>query len=195
MKSKGVANHRHTTMLSTPSQELRHRHAKLMTSADSYIKGGNPEKAIGFLEEVVAENRDHLGAYELLAKSFWKLEKYSKVLEICKELIRLNPFDPGYFHLQAMSYRALGYYGECARILARHGNQRLLEDVEALQVHLIRDLLLSDAEFAKEYQQNAASCLDKYGFYFHNQEAARVWIAENVSAPKKNRTKSDFARA
>lgn len=52
MKSKGVANHRHVTMLSTSSQQLRHRHAELMTSADSLIKGEILRKRLGSLRKL-----------------------------------------------------------------------------------------------------------------------------------------------
>jgi tetratricopeptide (TPR) repeat protein len=130
-----------------------------------------------FLEEVP----DHLGALEILAKAQWQLANHIEVIRICDQMICLHPAEPGYQELKAMSLRAQGHYGACAKILEKVGAQRLLEDVEACQAHIVKTLIEHDSIFALEFRRDARTCFEKNGFYFANPLAATDWLLENTS--------------
>lgn len=130
----------------------------------------------GFLEQ----SPQHLGALELLAKAQWQLGNHLEVIRICDEMICLHPFEKGYFELKAMSLRALGHFGACAKMLERIGARHLLEDVESCQAHLVKTLIEHDPIFALEFRRDAKACFEKNGFYFANPAAATDWLIENT---------------
>lgn len=152
----------------------------LLKEGEAAYHTGDLKTASVHLNAFLQSEPDHLGALELLAKSLWQLEMFAEVIPICDQMSRLHPAENGYLELKAMSLRALGHFGACAKILERIHSTRLLADVESCQAHLVKGLIEHDPKFAFEFQRDAKSCFEKHGFYFANANAAKDWLIENT---------------
>jgi len=137
--------------------------------------------AISILESLLEEDANHVPALEIAARAYWQLQDLVKVVDLTDQLIRINPFEPGYHGLRGLALRALGRYGEAARALSRDPlATEALHELEGFQAELVRNLLEADPAFAVQYAKDPMIALADRGFYFKRREAAVAWVAENV---------------
>lgn len=135
------------------------------------------------LASILERDSFHLGALELVSKCYWHQERYVAVIDTVKKMLAINPDETGYQQLKAMSLRALGNYGEAAKILSRlPGSDHLLNDLEAFQAKCVKDLLEREPEFQREFASNQIQALESRGFYFKNLPLAVQWIREKLPA-------------
>lgn len=130
---------------------------------------------------ILADNPNHLGALELLAKVEWRLERNSDALATLQKLVTLNPFEPGYFYMRGLIYQALGQFREASDSLARavafegtpmsQAATVALEDLEAWQKSLIAQLAQDDPEFRLRYAQDPAAAIQQRGFVIRARAA------------------------
>ena len=163
------------------AESVRRRHAALVKKAEVALVRGDLAAARNSLHEVLNDDAEHIGALEISAKLYWKLEDFEEVRRITDRLITLNPFEPGYHGLRGMALRGLNRYGEAAQALARdpQATEALLE-LEGYQASLVKNLLEEDPVFAAQYAKNPQGALSDRGFYFARNDAASAWLADNV---------------
>ncbi len=139
-------------------ESSRRSHARLLKVASAHLKRGQHEEAIATCDEILSTDPTHLGALEICSRSLWAKQDFAKLEVITRQLIALNPFEPGYFGLRGMALRALGRYGEAVHALRRDpGSITQLSDLEAFQASLVKDLIDQDAVFAAQYAKSPES--------------------------------------
>jgi hypothetical protein len=159
----------------------RRRSALLVSKAERHLANCEFDQAGSFIQSVLSESQDHLGALEVQARLLWKLQDFRGVVKTTSKLITLNPYEPGYHSLRGMALRGLGLYGEAAKSLARDPNAvQQLQDLEGLQASLVKDTLLHDPVFAAKYAKDPVKALTEKGFYFKEREAALAWVAQQT---------------
>ena len=165
---------------------LRRRKAALHVSkAELHLAKNEIEQASAFVQSVLSDSCDHLGALELQARLLWKQQDFKALVRITDRLITLNPFEPGYHGLRGMALRALGLYGEAAKALERDPNaSKQLLDLECFQASLVKDTIKHDKVFAAKYAKDPLKALTEKGFYFKEREAALAWVSQQVNAAK-----------
>ncbi len=163
------------------ADSVRRQHADLVKKAEFALVRGDLAVARTALKRVISEDAEHIGALEISAKLYWKLEDFEEVRRITDRLIALNPFEPGYHGLRGMALRGLNRYGEAAQALSRdpQATEALLE-LEGYQASLVKNLLEEDPVFAAQYAKNPQGALSDRGFYFARKDAATAWLADNV---------------
>jgi tetratricopeptide (TPR) repeat protein len=141
---------------------------------------GDIDRARTLAKRVLARDRDHLGALEVLASAQWRAGECDEVLRTTSRLIQLNPYEPGYFALKGSALQSLGRYGEAAQCLARATElpdmADALRELESWQATLIRELLRSDPVFKAAYAQDPESCCARHGFVFASSGKGIQWL-------------------
>ena len=92
-----------------------------------YIKNGNTQKAIKFLEECLQKNRYDILAYFILGNIFLSAEDYKKALQNYSRARHINPRSPdinnnlGMVYYKLRSFKeASNYFMECIKIKPDH---------------------------------------------------------------------------
>jgi len=127
-------------------------------------------------QTVLARDRNHVGALELLAKAQWKGGQAAALIGTLTQLISLNPYEPGYHALKGAAHQSLGDF-EIA--LACYGRAGGCGDVTALSVELadaqdrlVRQLAREDHIFRIRYSRDPADACRRAGLT-HAAEAHR----------------------
>jgi tetratricopeptide (TPR) repeat protein len=138
--------------------------------------------------EILRHDPDHVGALEVLAKALWQGAEFSPLLEVLRRLIRLNPYEPGYFSLQGAVLQAIGRYGEAVEAYERSLSalpleaaqpiRRTLSELQEWQASLVAQLLGEDAVFRADYARAPLKACRAKGFGFARGEG----VADVVSA-------------
>jgi tetratricopeptide (TPR) repeat protein len=133
------------------------------------------DEALDLVKKILREDPEHLPALEICAKAYWRAGQFADSLGALDRLIRLNPYEPGYFYLKGVCLQCLGRFGEavsafekCAGTEAESAihASAALRDLEAWQETLIADLLQEDPVFRAKLSQNAEEALRSRGFMF-----------------------------
>ena len=134
--------------------------------------------------EAVRREPDHLGSWELVARSQWRLGQFEEALQTLEKLVSLNPYEPGYFYLKGMILEGLGQCGIAIEAMQRClsfddspvSGQALtaLKELEQWQAVLIAEALQTDKAFRFEYARNAAAACQSRGFRFAHAEQSRA---------------------
>jgi tetratricopeptide (TPR) repeat protein len=159
----------------------RSKVARAIARAEQHLRKSEISLATAQLNLVLNQDPDHVGALEVLSRCLWKTEQFEELERVTTRLTHLNPFEPGYHGLRGMALRALGRYGEAAQALARDpGAAAHLNDLEAFQATLVKDLIATDPTFAAAYSLDPECALRQRGFHFVQQESALAWVAANA---------------
>lgn len=159
----------------------RRKVLRLLKQAEELFAGAQTASSLKLILRAKALSPGHLGILELESKIRWKRQEFREVLACTNELLSTNPYEPGYHSLRGMALRALGYYGEAAKALARDPRATAqLEDLEAFQAKLVRDLIRDDKIFCAHYDKDAAKALELKGFFFREPEVAVAWVNQQV---------------
>lgn len=76
----------------------------LMKQVDQDIMNGNDEHALKTLVQIISLDENHRKGNELLSKLYLRAGEFKKAELICKKLVELYPFDPGYYASLAESF-------------------------------------------------------------------------------------------
>jgi|CXWL01.1.fsa_nt_gi tetratricopeptide (TPR) repeat protein len=135
-------------------------------------------------QQTVRLEPDHLGSWELVARSQWRLGQFSEALLTLERLVSLNPYEPGYFYLKGMILQGLGQCGSAIEAMQRClgfdespvAGQALtaLKELEQWQAILIADALASDRVFRIEYARNPVLACQSKGFRLTIAEQSRA---------------------
>lgn len=161
----------------------RKLHKPTLTRAEYLLRNGDPKAAITCARKLLKQDSEHLGALEVLAKSLWQLSRYDELLATLSTLVRLNPYEPGYFALRGAVYQALGRTGEAIKSFARAGldsetASASIEELRDWQGTLIADMLREDLVFRTHYAQDPAAACRARGFEFlPDYKVGESWLA------------------
>lgn len=159
----------------------RRKVLRLLKRAEERFADGKIPASLELIIKAKELSPTHLGVLELESKIRWKRQEFREVLACTNDLLTINPFEPGYHSLRGMALRALGFYGEAAKALARDPRATAqLEDLEAFQAKLVRDLIREDQIFSAHYEKDASKALELRGFYFTEPESAVAWVNQQV---------------
>jgi len=145
-----------------------------MDHAASLLKFARYPEACEVARKIVAQDAEHVGALEILAKGLWHCGQYKDVLVILRRLTVINPYEPGYRALQGASLQCLGRYGEAARAFASSSqlpsSQEALRELRSWQAGLVQDMLKTDAVFKAHYERDEKEACLSRGFDFVDDE-------------------------
>ncbi len=159
--------------------------ARRLARADLSLTMGDASSCADQAREILAQDKDHVGALEVLAKALWQTCEFSELMVVIDRLMELNPYEPGYHSLRGAAYQAMGRYGDAVRAMVRgngsDGGQSLAE-LQDWQADLVAALLQEDSVFRAHYSQNPErACLDR-GFAFANAPTSTKWVSERLSS-------------
>jgi len=146
-----------------------------MMRAELELVQGNAKEAIALARKTLRNDPTHVGTLELLAKAQWQASQCDELLLTLRQLIELNPYEPGYHSLQAAAYQSLGLCGAAVQSYMRAVDlgmpkssemDVMLDELRAWQGGLVAELLRTDPVFKASYQQDPAKTCAKYGFDF-----------------------------
>jgi tetratricopeptide (TPR) repeat protein len=157
--------------------------SSILRKAEAALKTSHPQESTDMIQMVLRQDPTHVGALELLAKAQWQLNRYSTLLETLPVLIRINPYEPGYYMLQANALRNLGRYGESLRSFVRAGEtegaMEAVAELSALQSDLVIHLLSHDPIFKAQYAQDPERACAGRGFEFGSETKIRHQVLAN----------------
>lgn len=93
-----------------PDPKDRHYLLSYIGKAAFLSRTGKDEEAVNVFKEVLAQDRNMIDAWALLARSFTKLEKWKEAIEAYKKAIELNPKNPTLIFQMAKIFDTLGDY-------------------------------------------------------------------------------------
>lgn len=158
-----------------------------LARAEYLLSKGDARAAITCSRRILRRDASQVGALEVLAKALWQLSRYDELLVTLTTLVRLNPYEPGYFALRGATYQALGRVGEAIRSFARAGAESetasaSVEELRSWQGGVIADLLHDDLVFRTHYAQDPEEACKARGFEFlPGFHAGESWLAKPQS--------------
>lgn len=134
--------------------------------AESASRAGDYAKAIQTLDGLLAQDKGHLPALELLARCQWRIGEYQPLVRTMQRLLAINPYEPGYHALLGSGLQSLGRYGEATAAYSRAteipGCMEALNDLQSWQNALVAELYASDRIFRTRFRQNASrACAER----------------------------------
>lgn len=157
-------------------------HLRLIAKAQAQLSKGNSSEAASLVRQVLEEDASQLGALELLSRALWASQDFAELERVTRQLIRLNPYEPGYFGLRGMALRALGRYGEATRALQRDpASAAHLADLEAFQESLVKERIANDIAFSAAYAKNPELAVASLGCKVSAKRASVIAATANKS--------------
>lgn len=160
--------------------------AQLASRALFAAEKGSWADAIHAARSILREDQNHIPALEVLATALWRTGHIGQALRISDRLVRLNPYEPGYFHLRGSLYEQLGRYADAVYAYRRaiessrdvsfqNRVEQSLEILEQWEATLVAQLLEDDLTFACQYQMDPVEACRSRGFEFswHPREWSR----------------------
>jgi len=144
-----------------------------LRAAEFALAGGDAGLAIQHAELLIADDPTHLPALEILAKALWQVGDLPRLTALMDGMIRLNPYEPGYFALLGAAHQSLGRIGAAinafGRSLELDGGKdasvaEMLVDLRRFQQNLIDGLLTDDSAFRSAYRQDPVAACRARGF-------------------------------
>jgi tetratricopeptide (TPR) repeat protein len=143
-----------------------------LRQAETALALGNTQLAIDRVERIIGEDPTHLPAFELLAKALWQVGDLPRLVVVLQGMIRMNPYEPGYFALLGAAEQSLGRIGAAITPLARSleldpkdtNVAAMLGSLRAYQTTLIDQLLAEDQTFRREYADDPVEACRARGF-------------------------------
>ena len=144
-----------------------------LRAAEVALASGDAVLAAQHAELLIADDHTHLPALEILAKALWQIGDLPRLTALLDCMIRLNPYEPGYFALLGASHQSLGRIGAAisafGRSLVLDGGRdpsvaEMLVDLRRFQAGLIEGLLADDAVFRGAYREDAVAACRARGF-------------------------------
>ena len=163
---------------------LRSEGRQSVARAEYLLASGDPKAALASARQVLRRDREQVGALEVLAKAQWQLGRYPDLLVTLATLIRLNPYEPGYFALRGAVYQSLGRVGDAVREFARAGEAvetsgASVEELREWQGAVIAQLLNDDPVFRTHYAQDPEEACRLRGFEFlPDYRVGETWLAK-----------------
>lgn len=163
-----------------------------LRAAEAALSLGNTSIAIERAEAVIAMDPTHLPGLEVLAKAIWQVGDLPRVAGICETMIRLNPYEPGYFALLGAAYQSLGRVGSAIAALSRSveldgGAEKsvvaMLSGLRRFQADLIAELLHEDALFRTQYRRDPIEACRARGFEI--DPPAQAVVRSETSQPSR----------
>jgi tetratricopeptide (TPR) repeat protein len=167
------------SVMKRPQETVQSRLSRLET----LLKSGRAQQVIRESRAVLREDPHQIGALEVLAKAQWQAGQFAQLSKTIETLIKLNPYEPGYFELRGFACQALGQLGESIRSFARARDnsaaaRAAVEDLRAFQVGIVLDLMKCDATFRIRYRRDAGDACRSVGLdLLPDDEVAESWIA------------------
>lgn len=171
MKMDGAAVKKHRRM------------QRLLQRALEAFEAHDHRASIRLSRQILREVPEHLGAMECLAKSLWRSERYTAALSTLDELIKLNPYEPGYFYMRGLILQSMGRFAEAIDALQRCTETEhspvaapahtALRELLAWQAIVLAEMLSNDRIFAAEYARNPEAACASKGFKFVENQALR----------------------
>ena len=144
-----------------------------LRAAEFALASGDAVHAAQHAELLIADDPAHLPALEILAKALWQIGDLPRLTALLDCMIRLNPYEPGYFALLGAAHQSLGRIGAAisafGRSLVLDGGKdpsvaEMLVDLRRFQAGLIEGLLADDATFRGAYRQDPVAACRARGF-------------------------------
>lgn len=145
------------------------------------LASGNVGVAIDLAKKILRRDKTQIGAWELLAKAQWQAGRCRELLHTMGRLIRLNPYEPGYFALRAAALQSIGRVGNAIRDYARAGDacptaQDSITELRDWQSKLISDMLNTDPVFRAHFKQNPEEACKARGFDLLLDAPKEAWV-------------------
>jgi len=162
-----------------------------LRAAEFALASGDTALAARYAESLIAEDAGHLPALEVLAKALWQIGDLPRLTALLEGMIRLNPYEPGYFALIGAAYQSLGRIGSAisafGRSLELDGGKdtsvaAMLVDLRQFQANLIEGLLADDAAFRGAYRQDPVTACRTRGFEIDAPAVDVQMLAESRKA-------------
>src|SRR5665213_4241993 len=99
--------------------DVGHIKVHQLRAAEFALAACDPLLAVQRAESLIAEDPAHLPALEVLAKALWQIGDLPRLTAILEGMIRMNPYEPGYFSLLGAAQQSLGRIGAAIASLAR----------------------------------------------------------------------------
>lgn len=150
----------------TPQQEN-------LVKAEMALDAGNPKRAYTVAAQILHADEAHLPALEVTARALWQISDYRRLRPILDRMIRLNPYEPGYFSLLAAVEQAEGRVGAAIQALNRsiklsgHSDAvsaAMLSELQNYQTTMIEQLLEEDPAFRIAYRRDPVLAARSRGF-------------------------------
>ncbi len=144
-----------------------------LRAAEHALAVCEPFRAVQQAESLIAQDPTHLPALEVLAKALWQIGDLPRLTAVLEGMIRLNPYEPGYFSLLGAAQQSLGRIGSAIASLSRSielnsgkdaAVAEMLVDLRRFQATLIEDLLVHDSRFRIEYRRDPVIACRMRGF-------------------------------
>ncbi len=158
-------------------------------------------ECLSLAKRSVRKEPDHLGSWELVARSQWRLGHYREALQTIDRLVSLNPYEPGYFYLRGMILQGLGHCGIAIEAMQRclsfedspvaEQAMAALKELESWQAVLIAEALESDQVFRIEYARNSIAACQAKGFRLIVAEQSRVKARREATVRSLHWTRND----
>ena len=150
-----------------------------LSRAELCLKIGQIDRCLVDTRAILADDPNHVGALEVLAKALWQAGDCETLLTTLDRLILLNPYEPGYHALRGAAYQSLGRLGDAVNSFSRaKGNEEALAELQEWQAELVANLIYEDRVFRAQYAQDPkAACLAR-GFAFTESPAQAKWLSE-----------------
>ena len=117
---------------------------------------------------VLVQDRDHVGALELLAKAQWKGTQNRELLQTLSRLIALNPYEPGYHALKGAAHQALREFESALACYERAADctdvAGLAAQLQESQQKVIQQLVQEDPVFRVRYSRDPNHACRRAGF-------------------------------
>jgi tetratricopeptide (TPR) repeat protein len=147
---------------------------------------GNVQFAIDRAERIIADDPKHLPAFELLAKALWQVGDLPRLIVVLQGMIRMNPYEAGYFALLGAAEQSRGQIGAAITPLARSleldstdaNVAAMLGSLRAYQSTLIEQLLAEDKKFRQEYDVDPVEACRTRGFEIDPPEVSIAIASE-----------------
>jgi tetratricopeptide (TPR) repeat protein len=169
-----------------PSADQRlssHAFSQVLRRAETALKTGGANESKKIAQGLLSQDPTHVGALEVLAKAQWTLSQHTELLDTLGVLVRINPYEPGYYILRGNCLRNMGRYGEALRSFVRAGDadgaREAVEELSALQSDLVVHLLEEDAVFRAQYAHDPELACASRGFEFGSETKIRHWVLAN----------------
>ena len=141
--------------------------------AEMAMAGGNPRNALVFAQNILDTDPNHLPALELCARAQWQLGDLEPLGETIHRMIRLNPYEPGYFSLLGAVEQSRGRIGSaiqafnrCLKLSTKPDPTAvaMLQELRKYQAVLLGTLLEEDAVFRAKYRKDPVGAARARGF-------------------------------
>lgn len=149
------------------------RQSDRLAHALELLEKGEALECQNSLRKILRYEPDHVGALEMMARCQWRTSDFESALATVGGLVKLNPYEPGYFYLRGLIFQSLGQVANAAisfercrafpdSELALKAEQSIRE-LHTWQQEGIQHLLELDQEFRLRYLQDSASALSERG--------------------------------